>query len=262
MSFHQPNLLRYYSFDLFDSGSLLHGIFTRHGGVSPAPWSSLNTGGLSGDRRENVVENRRRIFSEFHLPVESIFDVWQVHSADVIATDRPRPLDEPHQKADAIMTDRPGITLFMRFGDCVPILFHDPIRKVIAIAHAGWPGTVAKIVQKTVSELSAHYHCDPQNILAGIGPSICVDHYEVKQDVIEQVQSCMGGDAKDVLVRKEGRTCLDLWRMNQVQLLQAGLSEDHIAVSGVCTAENLADWYSHRGEHGKTGRFGALLALK
>lgn len=262
MAFHQSNHLRYYSFDLFENESIFQGIFTRHGGVSPAPWSSLNTSGLSGDLRENIVENRRRIFSEFQLPVESIFDVWQVHSAEIIATDRTRPLDEPHMKADAIITNRQDVTLFMRFGDCVPILFHDPIQKVIAIAHAGWPGTVAKIVQKTVIELNKRYQCDPRNILAGIGPSICVDHYEVKHDVIEQVQSAMGCDAGEVLMRREGRTYLDLWRMNQIQLLQAGLSGDHIAVSGECTAENLADWYSHRGEHGKTGRFGALLALK
>lgn len=262
MSFHQPDQLRYYSFDLFGSDSLFQGIFTRHGGISPTPWNSLNTGGLSGDSRENVIENRRRIFSEFHLPVGSIFDVWQVHSADVVVTEAPRPLDEPHQKADAIITNRQGVTLFMRFGDCVPVFFYDPIYKVIAIAHAGWPGTVAKIVQKTVNIMRIRYQCDSDTILAGIGPSICVDHYEVKDDVIAQVQSSMGSDADEILVVKEGKTYLDLWRMNQIQLLQAGLSSDHIQMSGVCTMENLSDWYSHRGESGKTGRFGGLLALK
>ena len=90
--------------------------------------------------------------STFERPVESIFDVWQVHSAEVIAADRPRPLQQAHQKADAIVTDRPEITLFMRFGDCVPILFFDPIRRIVAIAHAGWQGTVAKIVQATVQD--------------------------------------------------------------------------------------------------------------
>ena len=262
MSFHQSDQLRYYSFDLFDSESLFQGIFTRRGGISSAPWTSLNTGGMSGDSLENVIENRRRIFSEFHLPVESIFDVWQVHSSEVIATDAPRPLDESHKKADAIVTNRQNITLFMRFGDCVPVFFYDPTQKVIAITHAGWLGTVAKIVQKTVECMRGQYHCDPRNILAGIGPSICAEHYEIKQDVIAKVQSSMGAEADDVLIDRGGKTYLDLWRANQIQLLLAGLSDDHIQVSGLCTAGNISDWYSHRGEHGKTGRFGALLALK
>ncbi len=142
--------LRYFSFDSFDNHNLLQGIFTRHGGVSPSPWISLNTATTVGDTRENIIENRRRSFSVVNRPVDSIFDVWQIHSSHIICTDQPRPLDTPHQKADAIITDRSEITLFMRFADCVPIFLYDPVHKIIAIVHAGWKGTVNKIVSKSV----------------------------------------------------------------------------------------------------------------
>lgn len=262
MTWIQKDLIRYYSFEIFGGNGLAQGVFTRRGGVSPAPWDSLNTGGLSGDARENVIENRRRIFSVFDRPVASIFDVWQVHSRDVLITNRPRPLDQPHQKADAIVTDRPEITLFMRFGDCVPILFYDPRRHVVAMAHAGWQGTVARIVQATVETMQSGYGCNPADVLAGIGPSICADHYEVGEDVMTRAQDCFGSETGEVLQTRGEKTCFDLWKANRLILMQAGLREDHIQISGICTAANPTDWYSHRAEHGQTGRFGALIALK
>lgn len=261
MAFYEARSIRYFSFEIFDS-SICQGIFTRQGGVSPAPWHSLNTGGLSGDTRENVVENRRRIFLTIERSVESIYDVWQVHSQIVVSTDRPRPLNQSHQKADAIVTDHPEVTLFMRFGDCVPIFIHDPVRKVVAIAHAGWQGTVLKIASEAVKMMVQRYHCEPVNLLAGIGPSICVNHYEVGADVINRVKDALGVDASEVLTNGVNQANLDLWKANQILLRRAGLLEEHIQISGICTAENTQDWYSHRAELGKTGRFGALLALK
>lgn len=262
MSFHEHNSLRYYSFDIFDDASVHQGIFTRKGGVSPAPWNSLNTGGTNGDARENIVENRQRIFSTFGRQVTSIFDVWQVHGTEVIAAKEPRPLDGLHQKADAILTDREDLTLFMRFADCVPIYFYDPIKRVIGIAHAGWQGTVNKIVLAVVKAMQQQYRSQPTDILAGIGPSICVDHYEFGGYAQNAVERAFHDLVDDVLIEKNGKTYFDLWRANYLLLIQAGLQPAHIQISGVCTANNIEDWYSHRAEYGKTGRFGALLALK
>jgi YfiH family protein len=262
MSFLQKDELKYYSFDLFHGEALVHGVFTRHGGVSPAPWNSLNTGGMNGDKRENVIENRRRIFSVFNRPVQTIFDVWQVHSADVLVADYPRPLDHPHEKADAIVTDNPTITLFMRFGDCVPILLFDPVRKVIGIAHAGWQGTVRKIARSTVENMNLHFGCDPKNILAGIGPSIGVDRYEVGEDVTAVVMQSFGKTSDVCLVSRNGKTHFDLWKANAILLEEAGLIQSHIQISAICTASNPEDWYSHRTEKGKTGRFGTLIGLQ
>ena len=252
--------LHYFSFNSFASQNLLQGIFTRHGGVSPAPWISLNTATTVGDTRDNIIENRRRIFSVMGRPVESIFDVWQIHSSQIICADQPRPLDLLQQKADAIITDRPEITLFMRFADCVPIFLYDPIKKVIAIVHAGWKGTINNIISKSVEAMHARYQTQSSDILAGIGPSIGPDHYEIGLDVIKHVEQAFGKDAAELLSSKGGRTYLDLWKANEINLCHSGVK--HIEFSGICTAYQTEDWYSHRAEHGKTGRFGAILAMK
>ena len=251
--------LEYFQFDSFDPKMVSHGIFTRKGGISPQPWTSLNLGGTVGDERANVIENRRRIYQVMDRAVESIFDVWQVHSADVICTDTPRPLDSLHTKGDAILTANPEITLFMRFADCVPILLHDPVRRVIGVVHAGWQGTVKKVVQHAVVKMTQQYGSQAGDIFAGIGPSIGPDHYQVGEDVIDQVQASFGKPANEVLLQKNGSTHLDLWRSNAMLLEQVGVS--HIEIANLCTACDTERWYSHRAEHGKTGRFGAIIAL-
>lgn len=258
MSFHEHNELRYYSFDIF-SKSIKQAVFTRHGGVSLAPWHSLNLGGSVGDDPAHVAENRVRVFRSMGCEPASIHDVWLVHGTSIVYDDAPRPLDQPSAKADIIFTDNPKVSLFMRFGDCVPILFHDPKKHVIGIAHAGWMGTVRGVVQTAVEGMQSHYGCKPEDIVAGIGPSIGVDHYEVGADVISQFQEKYNKDADQILQTRNGSTYLDLWTANAIQLRNAGVEQ--IQVSGLCTACHLDDWFSHRAEKGKTGRFGAIMAL-
>lgn len=250
----------YFTFEIFSGHGLKHGIFMRRGGVSPEPWRSLNTATSVGDVRENIVENRSRIFGALGRKVESLFDVWQVHSNDVVCTGTARPLEAQPQKADAIVTDIPEITLFMRFADCVPIFLFDPARKVIAIVHAGWKGTVNKIAIQAVEAMQAMYQTKPADILAGIGPSIGPDHYEVGPEVLDLVRRSFGEDANRLTSQTNGHTHLDLWEANSVVLRQAGVKE--IQVAGICTGCNTGDWFSHRAEHGKTGRFGAIIAME
>jgi polyphenol oxidase len=259
MSFYQPDSLRYYRFDSLEVPGVIHGLYSRQGGVSPSPWASLNHGGTVGDERSNVVENRRRVFDSVNRQVESVFDVWQVHGIDVICSDSPRPLNSLHQKADAILTNRPEITLFMRFADCVPILLFDPVQKVIGIAHAGWQGTVKRIAEVTVRTMQSHYLSNPADILAGIGPSISAVRYPVGSDVISQVNQAFGSDAPHLLRGYNGSMHLDLWEANRIILEGSGVR--NIQVAGICTASNTDDWFSHRAEKGKTGRFGAVIAL-
>jgi polyphenol oxidase len=251
--------LQAYEFELFNVPGIVHGVFTRHGGVSPEPWRSLNHGGTVGDPRENFIENRRRVFEACDREVQSIYDVWQVHSADIICTEIPRPLDAPHQKADAILTNRPEVTLFMRFADCVPILLYDPVQRVVGLVHAGWQGTVKKIAAETISTMIDRYHSDPKDILAGIGPSIGPDHYPVGEEVIDQVRKAFPTHSDTVLASHEGEVIFNLWEANHAILASAGVQK--IQVAGICTACHVDDWFSHRAEHGKTGRFGALIGL-
>ncbi len=258
MSFHELNGLRYYSFEIFPD-SIAQAVFTRRGGVSPAPWTSLNLGGSVGDNSAHVVENRTRVFNAMKRRADSIHDVWLVHGTEIIYADAPRPLSEPSPRADILFTDNPEVTLFMRFGDCVPILLHDPIKNVIGIAHAGWMGTLRGVVGAAVEGMKSHYGSDPKNIIAGIGPSIGADHYQVGADVIAQFAEKFPQEINQITQTRSDGVYLDLWKSNELQLKNAGVEQ--VQVSGVCTACNLDDWFSHRAEKGKTGRFGALMAL-
>ncbi|HRE29379.1 MAG TPA: peptidoglycan editing factor PgeF [Anaerolineales bacterium] len=239
---------------------LVHGFTTRHGGVSPEPFAGLNLSISVGDTRANVVENRRRVFTALGRAPDSIADLWQVHSADVIYATAPRaPGQDHHGKADALITDRPEVTLFLRFADCVPILLYDRARHVIGLVHAGWRGTVSGVCAATVSALTRQFGTDPTDVVAAIGPSISGPRYEVGPEVVTAAEAILGDRAGEALMSRSGKTHFDLWRANAVVLERAGVSA--ITIGGLCTADNTHDFYSHRAEQGRTGRFGALLAL-
>lgn len=258
MPFFQQNGIRYYTFDIFPR-SITQAVFTRRGGVSPRPFESLNMGGSIGDDIAHVRENRIRSFKALGRSPESIHDVWQVHSADVVYADVPRPLDTQYQKADILLTDNPQVTLFMRFADCTPILLYDPGKQVIGIIHSGWLGTVRGAARAAVQAMQERYGSDPENVLAAIGPAIGPDHYEIGPDVIAHVEESFGANARELLPAYGERVHFDLWKANHLLLVEAGVKQ--VEAAGICTACHTGDWFSHRGEKGKTGRFGALIAL-
>ena len=262
MPFNQPENVRYFTFESLREVNITHAVFTRRGGTSPQPWESLNVGGLVGDDPARVIENRQRCFRAVGRSTETMYDVWQVHGNEVVCTDVPRPANVPHIKADAILTDRPEVTLFMRFADCVPVLLSDPRRRVVGIAHAGWLGTIRRTVAAAVNTMVEQYRSNPNDIIGCIGPSIGAHHYEVGPEVVEQVRHTFGVDAQSMLVTSNGdgqRAQFDLWAANRLILEQSGVKQ--IEVAGLCTACHLEDWYSHRGEAGRTGRFGVLIGL-
>jgi len=259
MPFYQNNGLRYYTFEIFPR-NITHAVFTRQGGVSPHPWDSLNVGGSIGDDITHVRENRIRSFKALGRVPESIHDVWQVHSADVVYADAPRPLDTEYQKADIMLTDNPEVTLFMRFADCTPIFLYDPKKKIIGTVHSGWMGTVRGAASAAVQAMKDRYSANPADILAAIGPSIGPDHYEVGENVITQVKQAFSADAESLLEAHGESVHFNLWKANQILLEKSGVKE--IEIANICTACHTDDWFSHRGEKGKTGRFGALLALE
>jgi YfiH family protein len=258
MPFRQQDSLRFYQFETLAFPRVIQAIYTRHGGVSPDPWRSLNVGGTVGDDVGRVLENRKRCFRVFDREMASIHDVWQVHSADVVQAMSPRGDQTLHQ-ADAIITDNPQVTLFMRFADCVPIMLYDPAQQAIGLVHAGWMGTVRGTVRAAVDAMIEAYHTDPHDLHAGIGPSIGPDHYVVGSDVVALVEKAFGPQADRHLQVRDGRTHFNLWSANEAILARCGVGS--IEVAGICTACQVEDWYSHRCESGKTGRFGALMAL-
>lgn len=258
MPFGQSDGLRYYQFDIF-SKNVLNAVFTRQGGVSPEPWTSLNLSISVGDEPARVAENRVHAFNSLGRDPASLHDVWLVHGTDAVHAKSPRPLDDPAKKADILFTDNPDVSLFMRFADCVPLLFHDPKKHVVGIAHAGWMGTLKGVAGASIKAMQERYGSKPQDVVVGIGPSISVDHYEVGEEVASQFREKYNGDSEQILHKRDGHNYLDLWMANALQLRKTGVEQ--IQISGLCTACHLDDWYSHRAEKGKTGRFGTLMAL-
>lgn len=250
----------YYQFEQWVSHPrLAHGVFTRHGGVSKAPWTSLNVGALVGDAPEAVETNARRMFDALGLDSERACTVWQVHGNKVIYAIE-RPTDRKWiDKADAIITDRIGLPLNLRFADCVPILLYDPDRHVIGMAHAGWRGTVGGVVQATIAAMAETFGTNPARLQAGIGPSIGPAHYQVGPEVVEAVQNAFGQTEPFISRASDGSAYLDLWEANRETLKRCGVVQ--IEVSRICTAERVDEFYSHRAEQGQTGRFGAVMAL-
>lgn len=258
MPFRRAADLRYFQFESLSHNKLLHAIFTRQGGVSPEPWQSLNFGASVGDRLDRVRRNKQLALESLQQSPKLSFDVWQIHSAKVVRATGPR-LREPPQRADGIVTDVEQLTLVMRFADCVPILVYDPPTHSVGMAHAGWQGTLRGIAARLVERMQADFGARPETMLAGIGPSIGPDHYPVGPEVVEQVEGTFGEGADQHLKRQGSATHFDLWSANKAQLEAAGLRS--IEVAGLCTACHMEDWYSHRGEQGRTGRFGAIVSL-
>lgn len=255
----QSGDIRYYCFDNLLSWDIPHAVITRRGGVSPKPWATLNLGATVGDDPERVKENRRKAFEAVGRDISTYYDVWQVHSRKVICTHIPRDPNTPHEKADAVLTNTPGLTLFMRFADCVPILLFDPVKKVVGLVHSGWMGTVKQIAVAVVEKMTAEYGTHPVDIIAGIGPSICQDHYEVGENVVQKIYQSFGADGEKFFRNNNGHFWFNLWEANKYLLAKAGVEQ--IEISGICTACHLEDWFSHRGEAGKTGRFGVMIGL-
>ncbi|NSW51862.1 MAG: peptidoglycan editing factor PgeF [Anaerolineae bacterium] len=259
MDFIERNEIRYLTLDLFTKHGVLHGFVTRHGGYSNGAWSSLNLGGTTGDNPGIVLANHQKLFDTFHRRLDSMFDVWQVHGNEIVCSREPRSRGEEHQKGDGILTDTAELTLMMRFADCVPIFLYDPEHNAGGIVHAGWQGTVKNVIGAAIKKMEEIYKSKPHHVIAGIGPSIGPDDYEVGGEVIQRAEQTFKTKSNEVLVQHDGRNHFDLWQANRLLLEDCGV--DSIEIAGISTFSNTQDWYSHRRESGKTGRFGAIFAL-
>jgi YfiH family protein len=260
MPFKTANGVRYFQFaSLFDR--VTHAIFTRRGGVSQGEYAELNVGATVGDELTNVEENLKRSFAAMGKPRNSLFDSWLVHGTHALVAEAPRPPEwERPPQADIVVTNKPEVTLFMRFADCVPLIYFDPVHKAIALAHAGWRGTLLGVSVSAVKALGDNYGSQAQDLLVGIGPGISSAKYEVGSEVVQGVEKMFGEDAPGLLPRFNGKTHFDLVSANRMLLENAGVQQ--IELSNLCTATDNENWFSHRASSGKTGRFGALIALK
>ncbi len=249
-----------------------HGFSTRIGGVSDGMFSSMNLGRGNGpvkDEKERVLENFRRISKSIGIDVNSIVISKQVHKTNhrvVTAKDRGKGLFVPrdYDEIDGLITDQPGITLVTQYADCVPLFFVDKKKKAIGLTHSGWRGTVAEIGRCTVEELHSQYGCDPRDIIAVIGPSICSECFEIGEDVAKEFVKAFP-NAYDLKILEQigssSKYLCDLWAANRQVLIKAGLLEENIHISGVCTCCNDDILFSHRKSAGRRGSLAAFLML-
>ncbi len=251
------------------TGLVYHGFSTRLGGVSEGCYASMNLSFDRGDDPEAVRENFRRIGNAIGVNVEDMVMSKQTHTTNVrVVTEEDRGKgvvkERDYTDVDGLVTDVRGICLVTSYADCVPLYFVDPVRNAIGLSHSGWRGTVGKIGKKTVELMTGRFGSDPSDILACVGPSVCVDCYEVSEDVVEKVREAFAPALWNRLFYKKdnGKYQLDLWKTNEAIFLEAGILPEHIAVTNVCTHCNSRILYSHRTQGDKRGNLCAFLALK
>ena len=205
--------------------------FDRHGGVSPEPYSSLNFSTTVGDSQENVKNNfsiAKRI-----VGAKRIKTVNQIHSNRIVE------YSENQENADGIFTNKKQVFLAIKFADCLPIALMDVKEKIIMAIHAGWKGTHLKISKMALEQFLV-LGCKPENIIISIGPHICKNCYEVKEDVASKFD-------KKFITTKNGKTFLDLSSANKEQFKEMGVPEGNIKDLNICTFEN-KDFFSYRRE--------------
>ncbi len=243
-----------------------HAVSTRVGGVSEAPYASMDFSFRVGDRADRVLENRGLFCGAAGFDAGKLTSVQQVHGDGIVCVatgDAGKGAqDDPVSEGDALLTNLPGIPLFVQTADCLPVLLADPVKKVVGVVHAGWKGAFLGIAAKTVAKMVSHYGCAPEDVRAAFGPCIGACCFEVESSLRETLRATEPWADEVFRGGFRGKLHLDLEELNFRQLVAAGLREENVVRPGICTIENLDLFYSHRAERGTTGRFASVIALK
>lgn len=264
----EKNGVVYYTFPSFtECGIVKHGISTRMGGVSQGIYSTMNFSTQVGDSEENVLENYKRFCDAIEVDYKKCVVSKQTHTVNirtVTADDIGKGIirERDYDNVDGLITNIPEITLVTHYADCVPLAFVDTKKKVIALSHSGWRGTVEKIGALTVKKMCEEFGCNPSDIICGIAPSICKDCFEVDSPVSDIFLSAEGLGNEVVRDRGNGKFDVDLWKANALILQQAGIPAENITVTDICTMCNPDVFHSHRASKGKRGVIGVFLSLK
>lgn len=250
------------------TGIVEHCFTTRLGGVSEDIYSTLNFSFTRGDNPETVLENYRRVAETFGKTVDDFICTDQTHTTTVLRVGKEQAgfgvtKERPYTDVDGLITNEQGVILSTFYADCVPLYFVDPVNKAIGLSHSGWRGTVGRMGQKTLEAMKEAFGTNPADVYAAIGPSICQDCYEISEDVAEHFYEEFSGHGDKILINKgNGKYQLDLWKTNEIVMLEAGVLPEHLAVTNICTCCNPEVLFSHRASHGKRGNLAAFLMLK
>lgn len=244
-----------------------HAFSTRLGGVSEGEFTSMNMAFNRGDNPESVTENYKRICKSAGFDFESLTASAQDHNTFVRAVTsenkgvgiyKPRDL----HSVDALITNEKGVTLVTYYADCTPLFFVDIKQKAIGLAHAGWRGTVGRIGEKVVKKMTELYGTNPADIIAAIGPAISVCCYEVDKPCADNFYALSDLDSSRFVFPKDnGKYMIDLLETNRQILVAAGVKNENITVSDVCTNCNSELLWSHRATKGKRGTMSAFMCI-
>lgn len=259
--------LLYYTFPAFDALAFVrHGFSTRLGGVSEGIFTSMNLGFSRGDDPAAVSENFRRMGEALGVAPADMVVSAQTHTTNiynVTDTDRGRGVtrEREYTDIDGLITDRSGILLCTQYADCVPLFFADPVKRVVATSHGGWRGTVAGIAKITVERMVSDYGCQPENILAAIGPSIGRCCFEVDTPVYEAFSQIEVFDGDCFVAKPSNKYHIDLWEVNRRFMLMAGVKPENITVTDLCTRCHPDVFWSHRATGGQRGSLAAFIGI-
>ena len=266
MSFetHTREDLLWLSSSVLDGQVVRHGFSTRLGGVSPAPWDSLNLGLSRGDSDEDLRENYRRFCAAVGTDVQRTVVSQQTHSENIRTVTEAdagkgvvRPRD--YTDVDAMITDVPGLSLVVFSADCGTILLHDPVRRCIGAVHAGWRGAAMGLAAKTVLRMQEVYGTRPEDVLAALGPAIGSCCFETDDDVPEAMHQALGAEADPFMTRQGEKWHVDLKGINAQWLRRLGVTR--IDVCEHCTACMPQLYWSHRKMGSRRGVQGAMICL-
>ena len=232
------------TFSIFDGLPIVHGSFSRHGGVSQGEFESLNLAFSSGDDPEAVKRNRQIACEK--LNVQTLVSLQQVHSDRVVEAN-----PEQQLEADALITNRPQLGLLILHADCQAAIIYDPMNHALANVHCGWRGNVQNIYAQTIMQMCGAYGSKPEDLLVAISPSLgprAAQFVNYK----EEFPNCYWDFQED--------HHFDLWELSRYQLIAAGVLPHHIEVSGICTYSNPDSYFSYRRVQ-KSGRHGTIAFL-
>ncbi len=249
----------YYEFESMHSLPKLRcTVLTRLGGVSLAPFASLNVGHFVGDDPAAVQINERRVFSVLGVQEHQIVTPHQVHGSAVRRVGRAQ-CGSIIPGTDGLVTDERDVALMLRFADCVPVLLYDATHGAVGLLHAGWRGWAAGVVANALRLMYDEFGTRPEHVLAGIGPSIGPCCYTVGQDVIAEVKRVLGNASEVLTPVTSDSSRLDLPAAVRIHLESHGVAR--VELSGICTSCSRHEFFSHRAERGRTGRFAVTAML-
>ena len=239
---------------------------TRHGGVSAGNYGEFNINEYCGDSAEHIATNRAALCEELGIELSHLIMPHQIHGIEVRQIGEEfLNLPESIRKmvlegVDGVMTTLSGVCIGVSTADCIPVLLHDEAHHAVCAVHAGWRGTVKRIVIKAIAEMRAAYHTEPSELKVCIGPGISMESFEVGQEVYQEFQEA--AFPMERISRKYDKWHIDLWECNRIQLMETGVKPENIQLAGVCSYAHADEYFSARRLGVESGRIFTGILIK